>query len=209
MYIITRFPSPFCSCTVNQYTNDQGVVSSPIRRATRTSTGSSAVLNINDLPLPINTKDTALLQSAVFILDGVKYRSIHHKIDPLSLKIYQVYYSRCDRLSTNVSLIANAYKLRFHFVSKVECTHLTPQTLAIFLSTPLQYSCSVYVLQFELITWQALFVQLFVVTSKVGSQYTQTSHSVEGCHAILRKNRLEFHSCDSVATMLRQRLRVL
>ncbi len=77
---------------VNQYPNE---VSSPAKRSSRSSISTSpTVLNINNLPLPTNTKDTALLQSAVFILDGIKYRSIQHKIDPLSLSIYQVYHSR-------------------------------------------------------------------------------------------------------------------
>ncbi|XP_064395452.1 two pore channel protein 2-like isoform X2 [Halichondria panicea] len=79
--------------SLNQYPNDQGT--SPAKRSSRSSINTSpTVLNINNLPLPTNTKDTALLQSAVFILDGIKYRSIQHKIDPLSLSIYQVYHSR-------------------------------------------------------------------------------------------------------------------
>ncbi len=44
---------------------------------------------------------------------------------------------------------------------------------------------------------------------KAGSQHTQTRRSVGGCRAVLRKNRLQFYSCDSVATVSRQRLRVL
>ncbi len=43
----------------------------------------------------------------------------------------------------------------------------------------------------------------------VHAQYTQTRCSVGGCRLILCKNRLEFYSCDSVATTSRQRLHVL
>ena len=81
---------------MNQYPDleeDQG--ETPVIRRTQSHTStSSAVLNINDLPLPSNTRDLALMQSAVFIEDGAKYRSIHHKIGPRSLKIYQIYHSR-------------------------------------------------------------------------------------------------------------------
>ena len=83
---------------MNQYSDieeDQGETPVIRRTQSRTSTSSSsAVLNINDLPLPSNTRDLALMQSAVFIEDGAKYRSIHHKIGPRSLKIYQIYHSR-------------------------------------------------------------------------------------------------------------------
>ncbi|XP_062515802.1 two pore channel protein 2-like [Corticium candelabrum] len=35
-----------------------------------------------------------LEQAVVFVKDAIKYRSIHHKIDRIALKVYQVYYSR-------------------------------------------------------------------------------------------------------------------
>ncbi len=38
--------------------------------------------------------DTPIFQSAVFIEDGINYRSIHHRIDTHSLTFYQIYYSR-------------------------------------------------------------------------------------------------------------------
>ncbi|XP_071826993.1 two pore channel protein 2-like isoform X2 [Apostichopus japonicus] len=37
---------------------------------------------------------TALLQAVVFVEDAVKYRSINHKIDPVSLWYYRLYYSK-------------------------------------------------------------------------------------------------------------------
>ena len=39
-------------------------------------------------------KETAILQAAVFIEDGVNYRSIFHKLDPQSLRVYRIYHSR-------------------------------------------------------------------------------------------------------------------
>ena len=38
-------------------------------------------------------KETAILQAAVFIEDGVNYRSIFHKLDRHSLKVYRIYHS--------------------------------------------------------------------------------------------------------------------
>ena len=38
-------------------------------------------------------KETAILQAAVFVEDGVNYRSIFHKLDPHSLKVHRVYHS--------------------------------------------------------------------------------------------------------------------
>lgn len=95
LYSVSRCP---VNCAVNQYPDtdgaDEKLLESPVIRRTQSKPPTvSTTLNINDLPLPSNTRDLALYQSAVFIEDGVKYRSIHHKIGPQSLKIYQVYYS--------------------------------------------------------------------------------------------------------------------
>ena len=38
-------------------------------------------------------KETAILQAAVFIEDGINYRSIFHKLDPRSLRVYRIYHS--------------------------------------------------------------------------------------------------------------------
>ena len=38
-------------------------------------------------------QETAILQAAVFIEDGINYRSIFHKLDPRSLKVYRIYNS--------------------------------------------------------------------------------------------------------------------
>lgn len=84
---------------VNQYPDldkgdEQGEPPVLRHKQTHTTTTTSTVLNINDLPLPSSSRDLALMQSAVFIEDGAKYRSIHHKIAPRPLKIYQMHHSR-------------------------------------------------------------------------------------------------------------------
>ena len=52
--------------------------------------------SINNMPSDTYSPatDTAIFQSAVFVEDGVNYRTIHHKIDPHSLRLYRIYYSR-------------------------------------------------------------------------------------------------------------------
>ncbi len=54
-----------------------------------------------------------------------------------------------------------------------------------------------------------LIMWVYNYSLKEGSQYTQTRCSVGGCCTILRRNRLKFYSCDSVATISRQQLHVL
>ena len=49
---------------------------------------------LNDLG---DVSETAIYQSAIFIEDGIRYRSIHHRIDSMSLKLYRIYYSRYVR----------------------------------------------------------------------------------------------------------------
>lgn len=51
------------------------------------------LLSIHSLPVNWKDQNTAIFQSSVFIEDGINYRSIHHKIDPWSLKLYRIYYS--------------------------------------------------------------------------------------------------------------------
>ena len=52
-------------------------------------------------------QDTAVFQSSVLIEDGINYRSIHHKIDPWSLKVYRIYYSRLIQWSLSVVIFCN------------------------------------------------------------------------------------------------------
>ena len=47
-------------------------------------------------------RETAILQAAVFIEDGVSYRSIFHKLDPRSLQVYRIYHSRWVQWSLGV-----------------------------------------------------------------------------------------------------------
>ena len=59
-------------------------------------------------PDPVNEKDElALSQAAVFIEDAFKYRSIHHKIDANSLKLYKIYYSNSFQWCLGVVIFTN------------------------------------------------------------------------------------------------------
>ena len=79
----------------------------------------SSLLNINDLPLPVNNSETSIIQSAVFIEDGIHHRSIHHKIDPTSLKIYRIYYSRPVRWLLGFVIFINLMLSFFEYPSSM------------------------------------------------------------------------------------------
>ena len=79
----------------------------------------NSVLNINDLPLPPQTSETAIFQSAVFIEDGIYHRSIHHKIDPTSLRIYRIYYSRPVRWLLGFVIFINLMLSFFEYPSSM------------------------------------------------------------------------------------------
>ena len=53
--------------------------------------------------LSVETNSVSILQAAVFVEDAINYRSIHHKIDPVTLSIfYRPYYTRIVQYSINV-----------------------------------------------------------------------------------------------------------
>ena len=81
----------------------------------------SSLLNINDLPLPVNVNnsETSIIQSAAFIEDGIHHRSIHHKIDPTSLKIYRIYYSRPVRWLLGFVIFINLMLSFFEYPSSM------------------------------------------------------------------------------------------
>jgi two pore calcium channel protein 2 len=79
----------------------------------------TSLLNINDLPLPANTSETPVIQSTVFIEDGIYHRSIHHKIDTTSLKIYRIYYSRPVRWLLGIVIFINLMLSFFEFPSSM------------------------------------------------------------------------------------------
>ena len=63
--------------------------------------------SINNLRRRMGEQDTAVFQSSVFIEDGINYRSIHHKIDPWSLKLHRIYYSRLIQWGLSVVIFFN------------------------------------------------------------------------------------------------------
>ena len=74
-----------------------------------------SLLSINSLLSPKDDSDTAIFQSAVFIEDGINYRSIHHKIDPKSLYLYRVYYSRYIQWALGVVIFVNLILAFFEY----------------------------------------------------------------------------------------------
>ncbi len=97
-----------------------------MNRSERQKTGSlytnstrSSVININDLPLPTDDSETATFQGAIFIEDGIRYRSIHHKIDPTSLKIYRIYYSRYIRFLLGLVIFVDLLLAFFEYPTSI------------------------------------------------------------------------------------------
>lgn len=72
-------------------------------------------MNINNIPLPTDVSETTIFQSAVFIEDGLRYRSIHHRIDPTSLKIYRIYYSKIVRCLLGFVIFVNLMLAFFEY----------------------------------------------------------------------------------------------
>ena len=77
------------------------------RSSTITSLRTNSVINVNDLVLPEDESKTAIFQSAVFVEDGLWYRSIHHRIDPTALNLYRVYYSKPVRRFLGLVIFLN------------------------------------------------------------------------------------------------------
>ena len=83
--------------------NDQTIS----HNTTASSVRINSVININDTPLPQDIPDTVIFQSAVFIEDGLNYHSIHHRIDPTSLKFYRIYYHKYVRMLFGFVIFVN------------------------------------------------------------------------------------------------------
>jgi len=82
---------------------------------TASSVRINSVININDLQLPQAVSDKAVLQSAVFIEDGINSHSIHHRIDPTSLRIYRIYYHRYVRWLLGFVIFVNMMLAFFEY----------------------------------------------------------------------------------------------
>ena len=83
------------------------------------SARNSSVLNVNDLSLPLDLSETTIFQSAVFIEDGLYYRSIHHRIGQTSLKLYRVYYSKYVRGFLGFTIFINLMLAFIEFPSSL------------------------------------------------------------------------------------------
>ena len=82
---------------------------------TTSSLRTNSIINVNDLPLPVDHSEVTIYQSAVFIEDGIRYRSIHHRIDPTSLKLYRVYYSKPARWFVGIVIFINLVLAFFEY----------------------------------------------------------------------------------------------
>ena len=83
------------------------------------------LLNVNDLPLPSGSptnEETAIFQSAILIEDGIHNRSIHHKIDPTSLKIYRIYHSRYIQWLLSLVVFVNLVLAFFEYPTSMSVT---------------------------------------------------------------------------------------
>ena len=85
---------------------------------------SSEVAQHNQAPNPfhefaVETNYGVILQAAVFVEDAIKYRSIHHKIDPVTLTRYhRPYYTRVVQWTINIVI---AIYLMLAFFEKPLC----------------------------------------------------------------------------------------
>ena len=83
----------------------------------------SNVLNINNLPLPSPANiEEVIFQSATLIEDGIHQRSIHHKIDPTSLKIYRIYNSRYIQWVLGLVVFVNLILAFFEYPTSMSIT---------------------------------------------------------------------------------------
>lgn len=72
--------------------------------------------------LSVETNSVEILQAAVFVEDAINYRSIHHKIDPMTLNMfYRPYYRRIVQWSINFFI---AVYLLLAFFEKPSSLHL-------------------------------------------------------------------------------------
>ena len=73
-------------------------------KSVRTSLKFQKTLSVQDYNR-LEEVDVAILQSVTFIEDAIKYRSIHHKIDPRTLKFYHFYYSRPVQWTVRIAIL--------------------------------------------------------------------------------------------------------
>ena len=98
-------------------------IKTSVSRKLATSSHGQILLNVNDIPLPTPaTEETAILQSALLIEDGIHHRSIHHKIDPTSLKIYRIYHSCYIQWLLGLAVFINFILAFFEYPTSMSIT---------------------------------------------------------------------------------------
>ena len=94
-----------CTLAVDDLYADLQHEDQPILHRTSTSQSLGTITNLPGISR--KEQETAILQAAVFVEDGINYRSIFHKLDPRSLKVYRIYYSPWVQWSLGLVIFFN------------------------------------------------------------------------------------------------------
>ena len=172
-----------------------------LKKPTQNPTASSRgqiLLNVNDLPLPSPAdEETAILQSAVLIEDGIHHRSIHHKIDPTSLKIYRIYHSRYVQWLLGFVVFINLLLAFFEYPTSMSVTsdfrfrdiawHLPQPACGV--TETIEVICLLVFLadcvtRFKLLGWRRFIVQpcLVIYASAIVISFLDLIVSLSFCH---------------------------
>ena len=158
------------------------------------------LLNVNDLPLPSGSptnEETTIFQSAVLIEDGIHHRSIHHKIDPTSLKIYQIYHSRYIQWLLGLVVFVNLILAFFEYPTSMSATsdfrfrdiawHLPQPACGV--TEAIEIICLLVfladcIIRLKLLGWRRFIVQpcLIIYASAIVISFLDLIVSLSFCH---------------------------
>ena len=158
------------------------------------------LLNVNDLPLPSGSstnEETAIFQSAILIEDGIHHRSIHHKIDPTSLKVYRIYHSRYIQWFLGLVVFVNLILAFFEYPTSMSITsdfrfrdiawHLPQPACGV--TEAIEMICLLVfladcVIRLKLLGWRRFIVQpwLIIYASAIVISFLDLIISLSFCH---------------------------
>ena len=170
--------------------------SEPLMTSSQVHDGGS-LSSINNFPSWRDGSDTAIFQSAVFIEDGIDYRSIHHKIDPKSLRLYRIYYSRYVQWTLGIVIFVNLALAFFEFPTSIslsadfrfrDCTwHLSEPRCGI--TESIEAVCLLFFLadgitRFYLLGWRRFIKKpwLVVYALMIVASFVDLTISAAFCH---------------------------